>query len=58
MKQMYLQPALQAVEIQQSHIICTSNWDTINPGQPNQPAGAKHYGSDDWDVWNEQDDEE
>ena len=58
MKQIYLKPALRVVEIQQSHIICASGWETITPGQPNQPAGAKRQGSDDWDIWDKQNNEE
>ena len=55
MKQVYLKPALWVVEIQQSHIICDSDWGVINPGDPNQPAGAK---SNSWDnegynVWDD-----
>ncbi len=54
MKRAYMKPALQVVKIQQSHIICVSDWDTMHPGQPNQPAGARRRGGwdaeDDWDA--------
>lgn len=27
--------------LQETPIICTSDWDVINPGQPNKPAGGR-----------------
>lgn len=50
MKRAYMKPTMRVVKIQQQRIICTSDWDVIGSGQPNQPAGARQYnGFDDWD---------
>ena len=49
MKQVYHKPVLLAVKMQPSAIICASDWDTMNPGQPNQPAGSRRYGGFAWD---------
>lgn len=49
MKQVYLKPALRVVKIQQAHVICASDWDTMHPGQPNQPAGSRRFGGFAWD---------
>ena len=52
MKRAYMKPAMQVVEVQQDGIICTSGWDIIGPGTPNQPAGAKDYNN--WDeIWDD-----
>ena len=40
MKRPYMKPIMHVVEILQLCIICASDWDVMNPGQPNQPAGA------------------
>ena len=57
MKRVYMKPAMRAVKIQQSSLICASDWDVINPDQPNLPAGAKDYNSSDDDnhsIWDEE----
>ena len=51
MKRTYMKPTMKVAEMEESDFICNSGWDTINPGQPNQPAGARRY-------YNEWDDEE
>lgn len=55
MKRAYTKPVVHVVGIQQSHIVCASDWDTMHPGQPNQPAGVKRRGrwddQDDWEDW-------
>ena len=44
---------MQATAIQQSHIVCTSDWDVMGHGQPNQPAGAPGFGAwNGWGSWN------
>ncbi len=48
-----MNPAMQVVEIRHSHIICTSDWDVIGPGNPNKPAGARHRS---FDVWDDEED--
>ena len=52
-----MKPAMRAVKIQQSSLIWASDWDVINPDQPNLPAGAKDYNSSDDDnhsIWDEE----
>ena len=49
MKRAYMNPAMQVIRIQPAHLICNSGGDVINPGQPNQTAGARCYDFDDWD---------
>jgi hypothetical protein len=53
-----MNPALQIVEIQHSHIICDSGVDVIVPGQPNQPAGGRRRGAweTDEDEWEDEED--
>lgn len=41
MKNKYIKPAMQMMALQETPIICTSDWDVINPGQPNKPAGGR-----------------
>ena len=48
MKTPYITPDILEVSLQHHGIICTSDWDVIGPGQPNQPAGSR-----DWDEWEE-----
>lgn len=50
MKRTYMKPAMRVVKIQQQRIICTSDWDTINPGQKNQPAGTREQDA----FWDEE----
>ena len=50
MKRAYTKPAMQAAEIQQSYLICTSDWDVMGQGQPNQPAGTPPRSFGFWDV--------
>ena len=55
MKRAYMKPATQVVKIQQQNFICNSKVDVINPGQDNQPAGARsHDGWDDEEARDEQ----
>ena len=49
MKRTYMKPTMKMAEMEESDFICNSGWDTINPGQPNQTAGARCYDFDDWD---------
>ena len=58
MKRAYMRPAMQVAGIEQQHIICDSGWETIGPGQPNQPAGARRRGCKDWDDWDDEEMEE
>ena len=49
MKKKYMKPEQRVVKIQHQCIICGSV-PTINPGEPNKPAGVKDAG--DWDsIW-------
>ena len=51
MKRAYTKPGFQIVRIQQTHLICSSDWDVIGPGQPNQPAGAPSlFDNPEWDA--------
>lgn len=50
MKRTYIKPAMRVVKIQQHGIICTSDWDVINPGKTNQPAGAPEQNN----IWGEE----
>ena len=49
MNRAYTKPAMQVIRIQSTYLICNSGGDVINPGQPNQPAGARSFDDDDWD---------
>ena len=51
MKRTYMKPAMRVVKIQQHGILCTSDWDVINPGQNNQTPGAREqntFWDDEW----------
>ena len=55
MKKTYNQPLLKAICIGQARQICGNGSNTIDPGQPNLPAGAPRHnrrGS----VWDDEDD--
>ena len=56
MKRAYTNPAMQVVRIQPAHLICDSKVDVINPGQPNQPAGARRSDNDWDDGWDDEED--
>ena len=45
---------MQVMMIQHTHIICASDWDTMGPGQPNQPAGSRRFRDSVWDELGEE----
>lgn len=46
MKKKFTNPSVQVLQLQpEAMLLDSSNWGSIEPGQPNVPAGAREY----WD---------
>lgn len=52
MKKKYMKPSVQVVLLQHRITLLAGSNPVINPGPPNQPAGARGFVDfDDWDDW-------
>ena len=47
MKKKFTKPSVQMLQLQPEAILLEgSNWSSIEPGQPNVPAGTREYGTE------------
>ena len=52
MKRAYNSPTMAVVQLRHPCRLCSgSDWDVLEPGEPNLPAGAREYGEA--DLWEE-----
>ena len=40
-KQAYTTPAVTVERMEQEHVICSSDWEVMPPGIPNDPVGVR-----------------
>ena len=57
MKKIYFKPAVREVAISRPFVLAGST-DAIPPGPPNQPAGARRFGSPGYDDCEDEEDEQ